>query len=78
MFAMNCTYCVRKVKCQRGFLNIVPHISLIIREKKNASNCCDSPDAKDLSVIARHSTGGISLLKIVSFFLILGPTRFNK
>ena len=45
---------------------------------KNANDCCDSPDAKNLSVIARRSAGGIAFLKFVSFFLILGQTRVNK
>ena len=45
---------------------------------KNANDCCESPDAKNLSVIARHSVGGIAFLKFVSVFLILGQTRVNK
>ena len=48
------------------------------RQNKNAKKCCDSPDAKNLSAVARHSAGGIASLKFASFFLILGPTRVNK
>ena len=57
---------------------IIRDIADLPTRNKNANECCDSPDAQNLSVIATHSAGGIAFLKFVSLFLMLDPTRLNK
>ena len=47
---------------------IIRDIADLPTRNKNANECCDSPDAKNLSVIATHSAGGIAFLKFVSLF----------